>query len=787
MKVVTANIIISTSEDAMTRFFATGTSAKNLIEEIQNNEDVLLFNNQANPNFISFKHSFGVESDDQVMTLQFIDPNNEFERRFLENKIEISNKRRFFYIAYGLGDKLESWSGPHKMLLYDADFSLDGERKVTIKLTPQLASLKPREVSPAVFAGIETTTLGLSQPINFKKIIGDDANKKIYSPVDYKIEKGGQYSFYKDIQNKLVGELSSFFEEVDFHYLVLDAFREYLKSALNTNNVVLLFPNLNILCAKLIAQMQATYALGQPVVSWGTREVIREALAQLTLSLFDNFGLENYNPLDYSVDNMKSDFTSGGFPAPAAGESEDVYSITQESELAEREAQQAYTIEKARRAQARQGRRLTKRQTAQITTDMELPLEEGVNKGSIKETEENICINTEYAASFALNNSQDHESRIKKFINAINGADYTQYRISLYAKSETSPYIINLWKELSKTSNIFGGYNEFEENEPVVVVGDENIIRTFLYNNNSSNPKSKYSPSYPIHPLDRSILDTEDYKSKLNFAAPLKYITSFDPFSTTSKTPEEFAYSDFTDEEKSYIAENNIPIFKYNTKNSNIKKLTLKNKGVYLNQLNLGFSNILERDDSGIIGGKLVNYNDPIASFEDAVRFVLLKGHSKDLDPSEKALIQKDLAKLISPELASQFSSTPKKLAAAAFKLLSILETENNKQYVLLKQFTPGNSFSVFLNMLTQLYKLSKQLSINTLPLFHVTKQGFLKQPCVVLAQDAPVLGSKLSTRSELNTFISGFYQILGFTHTISATNAESKFFLVKLISDEIL
>ncbi len=54
----------------------------------------------------------------------------------------------------------------------------------------------------------------------------------------------------------------------------------------------------------------------------------------------------------------------------------------------------------------------------------------------------------------------------------------------------------------------------------------------------------------------------------------------------------------------------------------------------------------------------------------------------------------------------------------------------------------------------------------------------------MLFAQDAPILQtqSEMPPATLLNTFMSGWYTIIGFTHKISTQGASSEFSLVKII-----
>ena len=81
MNIPTANIIVAFDRETMDRLFSEGATYKSLISELAvGDTNALLFNNVANPNFVSFEHTAGI--DKMGMKLTFIDPKEEFEKKF---------------------------------------------------------------------------------------------------------------------------------------------------------------------------------------------------------------------------------------------------------------------------------------------------------------------------------------------------------------------------------------------------------------------------------------------------------------------------------------------------------------------------------------------------------------------------------------------------------------------------------------------------------------------------------------------------------------------------------
>ena len=92
----------------------------------------------------------------------------------------------------------------------------------------------------------------------------------------------------------------------------------------------------------------------------------------------------------------------------------------------------------------------------------------------------------------------------------------------------------------------------------------------------------------------------------------------------------------------------------------------------------------------------------------------------------------------------------------------------------------PGNPLTTTAEFTEQLARSALQMSIKTLPTFHLSNMSVLTSLCLVLAQDMPVGLANAKDRSLLNHFFSGLYKIVGAKHVISAGDAYSQFKLVK-------
>jgi len=336
MRVPTANVIIGFNREVMGRFFTEGATYTSLIQELTKEgelDNVLLFDNESNPNFISFEHNLINEKFQMFLT--FIDPKGEFERRFLTDSIprtiagfshntEIYKKQdifyshtglvkskpgsswfsdpiskkaseeakqsqklydnkyysdlkknlikfygeRYFYVAYGSGDNLDLWSGPHLTYMINADISVEGARKITLELVPTsnpvLLSHRRGAYNEEVnlnLAGLTMRYSGESKPIEFTKLL---ENESAYDPLHYIDLRGidwiNQIDTISENRKNISGaldkiglkEAASELGDFDFHSIIVDALRCYVQKATHNPNVIILLPNINVICRQMI-------------------------------------------------------------------------------------------------------------------------------------------------------------------------------------------------------------------------------------------------------------------------------------------------------------------------------------------------------------------------------------------------------------------------------------------------------------------------------------------------------------------------------------------------------
>ena len=775
MKVQTANIIIATSKEAINRFnklkIKASRSNINLIDEIAKDQEILLFNNKDNSNLISFTHSYGVQFD-QTMKITFIDPNDEFEINFIKNlPIENIRENKYFYVTYGIGSDINAWAGPFKLLLLDVDIVIEGSKQITMTLAPsrEVFDYYSTEVIPTSNLGINKIAVGYSKPIHVENLrigVSKDNSKKLYNPIeDGEIQKPPSYSKFLKNEDRLLKsagytKLSKLYKEFDFHTLVVDTFRDYLSKIFKHKNIVVLLPDLNIICASKIELHKNSDLDYNRITSKGFFPFLENILGHLSLC--------------YKAYSKRSFLTGVDNDLKPAG----LFSIIN------------------------------------VFTDVLYSVAETVlieqDTGDKKENQKIAKRATVKASFFSSNDDGSELDRVSKFINGIRSCNNATYNISPICFTESNPDLIDYWKNLSSDYHLFGGYDSFDDKNNVLVFGDYQLINDFLYHKNNLLQKqekelqgrytfdfgatldemkkadAEYNSSFiPIHPLDRAYLDDDEYTKNVTDIIFKKKSKKTDPFGTTANFSSNFNFGLLTEEEKSIIEKERIPIFKYNTQNPNIETLTFHNQGTYATQLKTSYKNTVQRTQTAQASGKITNLSKDykVTDIPQAVAYLIEQGYSFGLKNSTKEDIIKNLYSVIDPSEVGGMSESPEDLVKKSIKTIELLE-KNPTDYYQLKQFAPGTDFSIFTDFMQNLYKVSRMMTIKTLPAFHVTKTPSLRETCVVLAQTAPLVGKDRKNSNLLNHFYSGVYTITGFNHEISPNDVYSEFYLNKYLTN---
>ena len=850
MKVSTANIVVAYTKETMDRLFSAGATYKSLVAELSDGDtDALLFNNVANPNFISFEHSLGLGGG-MKMVLTFIDPKGEFESRFFKTnpakliqgysnpeaekttsfitdkpddvkqsqseyskefvvqykkELQDSIGEKEIYIAYGTGSNLDLWSGPHKTILTNADISLKGSRKISLTLTPTANPFdigqrrgSYNEVVNLNLQGLKIRYSGLSQTVDFLEDVSYDPFK--YLDLQERAQEDIQR--YKQEVSTTLGEtgfkdIVSKIEKYDFHSMTVDAIRNYVQKATSNKNVIVLLPNINFICRQAISDVARRVEIS---------DVALQAAATGTAAVAGILGGTKFSrSLDlHSVritDLGKEHLFVEGFLKSLGlrmheGEKESISKLEIESKTSEKLG-------------------------TQIANEKSKSSEEAVEKFFKDRFFTAVIDKTERQVP-------DHKAVIQGIFDKIKQLAQESYPMSTLAvMTEADINILKLWgKHPYKKYYTFAGYDDFTENSPAIIVGDLALIKEYLYggvdidqklstqnalNNKAEKQLKQIVPTtsvlslvanigsnigkasslklealtqIPLHPLDRTVLAKIDYNKKIRtIVNPV--IKGVGAFGDISYIPDDFGYQDsaFSDEEKKYIEENGIPTFRYNTQNPNVLDLKFKFGGVYFSTLKLGYQKQISRLSSGIAEGVLPTGigSFPIRSRGAAIAYLRNKGFSMGLGDDNKKEILKGLASRLSPELAEDLEVDSAEAGADSLAaIIEELEQKNLHGLVLVDQELPGNPNSILADQAEDLYRKALQMSITTLPTFHISRTSSINTPCIVFAQDQPISQVIREKRTLMNRFFSGLYKIMGFKHSITSSAATSEFSLVK-------
>jgi hypothetical protein len=114
----------------------------------------------------------------------------------------------------------------------------------------------------------------------------------------------------------------------------------------------------------------------------------------------------------------------------------------------------------------------------------------------------------------------------------------------------------------------------------------------------------------------------------------------------------------------------------------------------------------------------------------------------------------------------------------------ALTNTEAKATYEMNSDYN-NNTLGVLAAGYEQLYKMAVNVTITTLPMFHLSDASVISKECVIIASapEAVIPGKTGSSPNIANSFFSGAYKILGFQHEITSTGiAKSQFVLAKIV-----
>ena len=199
-----------------------------------------------------------------------------------------------------------------------------------------------------------------------------------------------------------------------------------------------------------------------------------------------------------------------------------------------------------------------------------------------------------------------------------------------------------------------------------------------------------------------------------------------------------------------------IPEFRMNVTDPNILNIDLNTDGIYFAALTAGFQ---------------ANASSKIAKISAKLSEAGQAGADTDIEAIKGALA--DSGVVGASDIAELLISAEKALCKTDAKTTYGMDTTTN-----------NNPTSILAAAYELMYKKAVNMTITTLPHFHLSDQSVIGSEVLVnaMSPEALVPGSGTISQNLSNAFFSGAYRIAGFQHEISSTGiAKSKFVLVKI------
>ena len=752
IKIPTVNLLVSADIDAVKGQM----SNADAIQALKQNKDTWLFKNIGNPNFLSLTHAIGAGGGKNVaITLEFLDPKNEFEERFMQtsfpqkidsffnldesnesvaeiSKLAATDKEGFkaekseaarkligqfsgtmagaaksfqsqqaklgarrFVVAYGVGQDLRTWAGPFVGLLVNAeyDYKANGSKILKIDIIADSSQFLEGGGSPHLPEGAQRVDCqGYSDPI----LLSQKGGK--HPDADEPSKKTG----YKP-QTEEVGPSSNCTEVMyvsvkPIHDIVDQAILRYVESATHLpGNVLLLLPNLDDIFKEQV-------------------QVSKDALPEIGPGCEDNAVPEALAALVTANNTVLCDL--------------------------------GFTLQEMPKGD----------QTKNETTDT-------LDVKKQEEFDDAICAfqhqleSTNALAQISSQGSPNFHAPLKKILDNITKAAADKYALEFDYFFENNLQVLKFWKEQGIIS---------DDGIAAFVIGEKRLIHTFLYP-----PVSVYAqpPEYATN--DNYDTFHGGYQSKMRELSHKPYNDYDFSFGNPSVVSDEFALTPGS-EAASEVEKSNIPVFKSGVPNSNILSLNFKDNNLYFTMLNFA------------------SHQQVTTALKSGMKKAITTTYAKDIQNIKKAISNwlddegADAIQSLAQELDPQFAEAAKQAGVddVAAVLLNGMKSDKRKGELsveLLPQ-EAKNPAQLALSMLQYWYSLAVNISITSLPMFHISNISNLNKKALVFIKEPQMMGINQDPDQALTRkWLSGLYRMYGFKHIISGKKVESSFELTRI------
>lgn len=721
MSVAVSNVVVSQDLQSLNNFLRgleSGTPMKSLVDQFNssNGENKLLFSSYNNPNFISFEH---VTLDSEIQsTLEFIDPKNEFEEVFLNSGSVYDDMANFIKEAnLPAGKKLKKeLLDTVRSRTFYVSFGLSD--KASSWAPAQRMFLSNAQIDPTQGKKITLKLVSLPRPLGKDLRIGAYNELVDLDSLGLEIDCDGYSDRINVLEHFLSGEILYGREDVD---PIID---------LHALVVDTIYDYLR----------KATNGANIIVLLPDINQICSDGIEAAKKDAGSKF-IRPYNQQVYSTE---------------------------------------VTLSWIKKFLNR----------INMFLDVKIPDKEGIDvrtesfasktrfRGNIFDAGESLYRTSVYRSrmsSYKEENIPDLRKPLVDLVKGINDQAANNYKINPVLFSETDTRITDgVWSLLNVKS--INNKIKWREEAPTVIFGDTNMIIDVLYG------QKEKETSAPLYEGTKEDL-TGGYKTQV--ANIFKREDELTPLGRTSQIPDQFGYAAnlFNEENRTTIKERKIPVFTFNTDDPNILDIDYSDEGQYFTLLNNSFQrNVGRLATTAAEGGVPLRIKDHLILTRAALETAIITSKDSAFGTvlSNEEIVRQVVTR-ISPELLKEIS--PRESAADLLAYITDLLTsiDSSKSLsVKLRSEIRTHPTAILQNFADNLAQRTKTITIKTLPFFHLSCRGItLQSPCVIFAQDIPVLAQQRQPRTRFNNFLSGLYNIVGFRHKINAKEAQSEFVLI--------
>lgn len=741
-KVFTGNVFITTSKQAMEKVFF----SKNILSNYKDNlltlteeelKNTYIVSPLKNSNLIEFDFSLGqMESNSQFLSLRFLETDSIFELFFVNKSLNSSLLSRVFSELQSSQLLSAKEKRNLESKIFDSNFNLINDRSIYFSFGigdslnnwsgPFTLTLSESKLLTTAEGVKEVLLIFRGNPDQFQSNRIED---EMHRGLDTAVNK---YNRILSNRNLIKAESLVEFELSQFpgreHRTISDLISTYISRVSQNYNVIVMLPDMGKIIQKQLDNIEG-----------------RRIKAELPPKTFNNFNLLSPLQRNEIVRNLtEKDFWEK--------KKNDYKSIIEKLNI-------TFTI-------------LTEGRIA-------VPL-------SLDEGHETAKPTYSYRVGLSIGSDNidndeeilpDYYYPIVQFIAGLR--PYARYATNQNASDiefyeETDSRILKLWKTYKFIQ---------DDSKPAILLGSQNLIRNILYLSNVRNLQDALEVKNlaGVHQSDLDLYYNKSYR--FDFFNIFLKVPINSSFGEDALIKDELAIDENT---KSLIELGNMPVFRYNIRNSNVLGIDVTYNESYIGAYNLAFKKkaLLPFINSGLdniaVEAKEIIPYSTVAKVEELLQGKDLSSFDKILTEIIKLYSEENLIK--NPDLLTNLNTEKISLTLNKDQFviyLSVLINSNflanDKPYIEMSK--EDNEAYLEKEILQQLDKLARQVKIRTVPFFKLAGSRILGKSCLLLSQHNSVIGFENVKKVAV---YSGLYTIIGFRHYISTDEMYSEFNLVR-------